>query len=429
MSRARWCVPLVLLSALTCALASRPVAAQGPAADDPATRAIRVYQQHLSAMRHMHCRFTPSCSQYAAEAIATYGVVEGSARAADRLMRCNASAEGRYPRNSDGLLVDPVGESSAAATSVRVPGWLLPRSEGGSPPVSGGLPPERRVRLEEAVAFAQQLEQRGDCERASTELQRAGMLADTVAAHAWAYARIARCYFGASQWYLADRAYLTSAMLTRDDARRASVGYGAAVSRFDAGAFVACSRLLADSALAAPAADGVAVSWGADGNANRAGTGSFAPGARVPALAGLCAFALGDWDGARAGFSRAAGSAPDAATRTRLAGLVESARRGPGLPHRSPRAAAALSTLVPGAGQAYAGHAQDGFRHLLFNAALLYTVASLAGHDQVPAAVIVGSVALPFYAGNVLGAKDAARRFNREQRLRLLQRAIDESSR
>jgi hypothetical protein len=430
MKRSRWFTRLTLLVALACQLGPVPVLAQdAPAADDPASRAIRVYQQHLSAMRHMHCRFTPSCSQYAIDAIATYGIVEGSARAADRLMRCNASAEGRYPRNSEGLLVDPAGESPGTASSVRVPRWLLLEPEGAEPPTAAALTPERRSRLEETVTFALQLEQRGDCERASGEFQRAGMLADTIAAHAWAYARIAHCYFGASQWYFADRAYLTSAMLTRDDARRASVGYGAAVSRFDAGAFVACTRLLSDSALTVSVANGEAFVPGSGGHANSGEDVALAPGGRVTALTGLCAFALGDWAVAERTLARTAAATPSAATRERVVRLAEAASRGPGLPHRSPGAAGVLSALVPGAGQIYAGHAQDGLRHLVFNAALIYTVASLAQHGQVPASVIVGSVALPFYLGNVLGAQDAARRFNHQQRMRLLERSINESSR
>ena len=430
MKRQRWFTRLTLLATLAGQLGPARVLAQdAAAADDPANRALRVYQQHLSAMRHMHCRFTPSCSQYAIDAIATYGIVEGSARAADRLMRCNASAEGRYPRNSEGLLVDPVGESPGTASSVRVPRWLLLEPEGAEPPTAAAITPERRSRLEETVTFALQLEQRGDCERASNEFQRAGMLADTIAAHAWAYARIAHCYFDASQWYLADRAYLTSAMLTRDDARRAGVGYGAAVSRFDAGGFLACARLLSDSALTVSAVAGEDSAPGSVGHPGWGEDAAPAPGGRVTALRGLCAFALGDWDGAERTLARAAAATPNAATRERVLRLAGAARRGRGLPHRSPGAAGVLSALIPGAGQTYAGHAQDGLRHLAFNAALIYTVASLAQHGQAPAAVIVGSVALPFYLGNVLGAQDAARRFNRQQCMRLLERSIDESSR
>jgi len=49
---------------------------------------IRAYQQ----LRHNHpspCRFTPSCSAYAAEAIETYGLVRGGRLAIWRIMRCN----------------------------------------------------------------------------------------------------------------------------------------------------------------------------------------------------------------------------------------------------------------------------------------------------------------------------------------------------
>jgi hypothetical protein len=43
--------------------------------------------------------------------------------------------------------------------------------------------------------------------------------------------------------------------------------------------------------------------------------------------------------------------------------------------------------------------------------------------------VLVGTVALPFYIGNVLGARDAATGFDRDRRMRLLAKAIEESSR
>ena len=89
--------------------------------EDPAVSAIRFYQRYLSSMRHFHCRFTPSCSEYAAQAIARYGLVEGSARAADRLMRCNASAATHYARSAAGPLLDPVAGDGAPPLSPRVP--------------------------------------------------------------------------------------------------------------------------------------------------------------------------------------------------------------------------------------------------------------------------------------------------------------------
>jgi uncharacterized protein len=53
-----------------------------------AIRLIRVYQ-HLSAHRMSPCRFIPSCSEYAAEAIEVHGAVRGGALAARRLGRCH----------------------------------------------------------------------------------------------------------------------------------------------------------------------------------------------------------------------------------------------------------------------------------------------------------------------------------------------------
>src|SRR5262245_54954218 len=92
---------------------------------DPATSAIRFYQSYLSSLRHGRCRFTPSCSQYAIECIRAYGIVAGSARAADRLMRCNAGASRFYARDSEGRLIDPARGDAPDRTALIVPSWLL----------------------------------------------------------------------------------------------------------------------------------------------------------------------------------------------------------------------------------------------------------------------------------------------------------------
>jgi uncharacterized protein len=58
-----------------------------------ATGAIAIYRAALSPMLHAingpACRFEPSCSQYARDAIAEYGVVRGGAMAIWRIARCN----------------------------------------------------------------------------------------------------------------------------------------------------------------------------------------------------------------------------------------------------------------------------------------------------------------------------------------------------
>ncbi len=50
--------------------------------------AIRLYQREISAHRAACCRFSPSCSQYAAEAIERHGAGRGLRLAIGRLVRC-----------------------------------------------------------------------------------------------------------------------------------------------------------------------------------------------------------------------------------------------------------------------------------------------------------------------------------------------------
>ena len=50
---------------------------------------IRGYQLLFSPLFAGSCRFVPSCSAYAAEAIQRFGVVRGGALAARRLLRCH----------------------------------------------------------------------------------------------------------------------------------------------------------------------------------------------------------------------------------------------------------------------------------------------------------------------------------------------------
>jgi putative membrane protein insertion efficiency factor len=51
--------------------------------------AIRAYQVAISPMLPSSCRFTPSCSQYALEAVTRHGATRGSWLAARRLLRCH----------------------------------------------------------------------------------------------------------------------------------------------------------------------------------------------------------------------------------------------------------------------------------------------------------------------------------------------------
>ena len=57
---------------------------------------IRFYQRSISPAFPPRCRFSPTCSQYALEAIERYGVWRGGWLACKRLLRCNPFYKGDY---------------------------------------------------------------------------------------------------------------------------------------------------------------------------------------------------------------------------------------------------------------------------------------------------------------------------------------------
>lgn len=60
-------------------------------------RAIRFYQRRVSPLKGRgSCRFYPTCSQYALEAVDKYGVFRGGILAVWRILRCNPFSRGGY---------------------------------------------------------------------------------------------------------------------------------------------------------------------------------------------------------------------------------------------------------------------------------------------------------------------------------------------
>ena len=58
---------------------------------------IRFYRRNLSRRkRRPTCRYIPTCSEYAVEAIERYGPLKGGRLAAWRLLRCNPFSKGGY---------------------------------------------------------------------------------------------------------------------------------------------------------------------------------------------------------------------------------------------------------------------------------------------------------------------------------------------
>lgn len=57
---------------------------------------IRFYQRHISPGLPPRCRFYPTCSQYAVEAIEKYGPIKGGWLALKRFLRCHPFYKGDF---------------------------------------------------------------------------------------------------------------------------------------------------------------------------------------------------------------------------------------------------------------------------------------------------------------------------------------------
>ena len=74
---------------------------------------IRLYQRFISPALPRRCRYEPTCSAYAVEAIRELGVVRGTILAAWRLARCNPFSTGGYDPVEARRLFRPKGEAAA----------------------------------------------------------------------------------------------------------------------------------------------------------------------------------------------------------------------------------------------------------------------------------------------------------------------------
>lgn len=57
---------------------------------------LKLYKAAISPYMPGQCRFSPTCSEYAEEAVRAYGALKGSRMAAGRLLRCRPGADGGY---------------------------------------------------------------------------------------------------------------------------------------------------------------------------------------------------------------------------------------------------------------------------------------------------------------------------------------------
>lgn len=68
-------------------------------------KAVRFYQRNISANTRPRCRFYPTCSNYAIEAVERFGVLKGGYLSLKRILRCNPLFKGG---------VDPVPEKKTS---------------------------------------------------------------------------------------------------------------------------------------------------------------------------------------------------------------------------------------------------------------------------------------------------------------------------
>jgi putative membrane protein insertion efficiency factor len=393
----------------------------------PSAAAIGFYQRYISDLRYGNCRFDPSCSQYAAEAIEAKGLLLGSALAADRLIRCSSGARRFHGRGPDGRLSDPVGDWPVPKENPEVPAWLIPGYDEPPPlPGSGAVDttalevaPGIKTDLAALTGFADALAEMGDCDRAAIEYLRVAYLGKTPELRFWARMRIASCSYSEGAWETAAVEFRRAEALGTSTRDRNIARFMAAGSAFNALDYERCGGLLGmpdppDEPGLQTCIDSSDVQPAVTGEHRRF-------------LRGLCLMALGDWKRAAESIERIPMGCPHSLNRGRAKMLAGRARDGIHLPGRSPTAAALFSAVVPGTGQMYAGRFTDGTRHLIFDGLLVYTICWLIREENYTGAYLVAGITLPFYAGNIVGAKRSAEWFNASKRAAHIRTAIEET--
>ncbi len=75
---------------------SRPAAGRYTWSIFPLVVLVRAYQMTLSPFIGRQCRYEPTCSNYALDALREYGPWRGTWKAAGRILRCHPFAKGGY---------------------------------------------------------------------------------------------------------------------------------------------------------------------------------------------------------------------------------------------------------------------------------------------------------------------------------------------
>ena len=103
---------------------------------------IRLYQRLLSPLLLPACRYVPTCSEYAHQAVELHGSAKGAMLTAWRLLRCHPLARGGYDPVPPDAAHAPVADDRVAESyvvhapsrvRVEAPGGTCPEAQRGSP--------------------------------------------------------------------------------------------------------------------------------------------------------------------------------------------------------------------------------------------------------------------------------------------------------
>jgi uncharacterized protein len=75
---------------------------------------IRLYQRLISPALGQRCKYYPSCSQYAVQAVRSFGILRGLVLAGWRLLRCNPWSHGGFDPVEDQRLFNPRAPAASA---------------------------------------------------------------------------------------------------------------------------------------------------------------------------------------------------------------------------------------------------------------------------------------------------------------------------
>lgn len=81
---------------------------------------VRIYQGTLSPIMGRQCRYVPTCSNYAIDALKEFGPIRGSWVALRRILRCHPFARGGYdpaPIRGSGRFVDETGDDAESGVN------------------------------------------------------------------------------------------------------------------------------------------------------------------------------------------------------------------------------------------------------------------------------------------------------------------------